>query len=101
MHTGERWKERARQTDILREMEKEEAREKWMKGRNFREREGGGGGWGGGREKWMKGMKERGGESQEKDVKYESKRGGWGEITRERERERERGARERTQTQKL
>ena len=33
--------ERESKTEIFREMEKEGAREKWMKGRNFREREGG------------------------------------------------------------
>ena len=39
---------------------KKGSKEKWMKGRNFREREGARGGGGGGREKWMKGRKERG-----------------------------------------
>ena len=41
MHTGERWKERARQK--FREGERG-GRQKWMKGRNFRA----GGSWGGG-----------------------------------------------------
>ena len=40
MHTGERWKERARQK--FREGERG-GRQKWMKGRNFRA----GGSWGG------------------------------------------------------
>ena len=37
MHTGERWKKESK-TENLREREEEVGREKWMKGRNFRER---------------------------------------------------------------
>ena len=53
MHRGERWKKESK-TENLREREKEVGREKWMKGRNFRETEEEG--WVG-REKWMKGTK--------------------------------------------
>jgi len=77
MHTGERWKERARQK--FREGERG-GRQKWMKGRNFRA----GGSWGGGRGE-KNGCKE--GKREEERVRKEKVRegnggrrteGGWG-----------------------
>ena len=73
--------ERESKTEIYRGGEKEGGREKWMKGRNFRE---GGGGGGGVREKWMKRRKEK---REEERVKKEKVRGQWGRGVRGGERE--------------
>ena len=81
-HTEERWKERARQTEIYSEREKERGREKWMKGSNFRERTKGGAVGGGGVERngSKEGKREREGEEGERAMEGgELRRGGGGE----------------------